>query len=158
MLENTVFDILVYVFDHYMFEELPVSAERGDLARDLEIAGFRGANVERALDWLADLADERERPGLKANERAFRLYSSEEATRLDSSCQGLLLSLERGGILSATQREIVIDRLLALDTEELDLEQVKWVVLMVLSCQPGEEAACERMEDLVYALPEQVPH
>ena len=158
MLENTVFDILVYVFDHYMFEELPVSAERGDLARDLEIAGFRGANVERALDWLADLADERERPGLKANERAFRLYSSEEATRLDSSCQGLLLSLERGGILSATQREIVIDRLLALDTEELDLEQVKWVVLMVLSCQPGEEAACERMEDLVYALPEQVLH
>jgi uncharacterized protein Smg (DUF494 family) len=31
-------------------------------------------------------------------------------------------------------------------------------VLMVLSCQPGQEAACERMEDLVYALPEQVPH
>jgi len=158
MMENTVFDILVYVFDHYMFEELPVSAERADIARDLEIAGFRGANVERALDWLAELADERERPGLKANERAFRLYSVEEAARLDPGCQGLLLSLERGGILSATQREIVIDRLLALDTEELDLEQVKWVVLMVLSCQPGQEAACERMEDLVYALPEQVPH
>ncbi len=158
MMENTVFDILVYVFDHYMFEELPVSAERADIARDLESAGFRGANVERALDWLAELADERERPGLKADERAFRLYSAEEATRLDPGCQGLLLSLERGGILSATQREIVIDRLLALDTEELDLEQVKWVVLMVLSCQPGQEAACERMEDLVYALPEQVPH
>jgi len=158
MMENTVFDILVYVFDHYMFEELPVSAERADIARDLEIAGFRGANVERALDWLAELADERERPGLKANERAFRLYSVEEAARLDPGCQGLLLSLERGGILSATQREIVIDRLLALDTEELDLEQVKWVVLMVLSCQPGQEAACERMEDLVYVLPEQVPH
>jgi Smg protein len=158
MMENTVFDILVYVFDHYMFEELPVSAERADIARDLEIAGFRGANVERALDWLAELADERERPGLKADGRAFRLYSSEEAARLDPGCQGLLLSLERGGILSPTQREIVIDRLLALDTEELDLEQVKWVVLMVLSCQPGQEAACERMEDLVYALPEQVPH
>jgi len=40
----------------------------------------------------------------------------------------------------------------------MDLEQVKWVVLMVLSCQPGQEAACERMEDLVYVLPEQVPH
>ena len=62
MMDNTVFDILVYVFDHYLFEELPVSAERADIARDLEIAGFRGANVERALDWLADLASERERP------------------------------------------------------------------------------------------------
>ncbi len=52
----------------------------------------------------------------------------------------MLLALERGGILSPTQREIVIDRLLALDNEELSLEQVKWVVLMVLSSQPGEEA------------------
>ena len=158
MMENTVFDILVYVFDHYMFEELPVITERADIARDLEIAGFAGVNVERALDWLADLADERERPGLKANECAFRLYSPEESARLDTSCRGLLLSLERGGILSATQREIVIDRLLALDAEELNLEQVKWVVLMVLSCQPGEEFACERMEDLVYELPAQMPH
>jgi Smg protein len=60
MMDNTVFDILVYVFDHYLFEELPVSAERADIARDLESAGFRGASVERALDWLADLASERE--------------------------------------------------------------------------------------------------
>jgi Smg protein len=158
MMENTVFDILVYVFDHYLFEELPVVAERADIARDLESAGFQGANVERALDWLADLADERARPGLRADERAFRLYTNEECERLDAGVRGLLLSLERGGILSATQREIVIERLLALDNEELGLEQVKWVVLMVLSCQPGEEAACERMEDMVYELPAQVPH
>lgn len=157
-MESTVFDILVYVFDHYMFEELPVSAERADIARDLETAGFGGANVERALDWLADLANERERPGLEFNERAFRLYAEQELGRLDPACRGLLLSLERGGILSPTQREIVIERLLALDNEELDLEQVKWVVLMVLSCQPGEEAACERMEDLVYELPGLIPH
>ena len=157
-MESTVFDILVYVFDHYMFEELPVSAERADIARDLETAGFGGANVERALDWLADLADERERPGLDINERAFRLYADQEQGRIDAACRGLLLSLERGGILSPTQREIVIERLLAFDNEELDLEQVKWVVLMVLSCQPGEEAACERMEEMVYELPGLIPH
>ena len=157
-MESTVFDILVYVFDHYMLEELPVSAEREDIARDLETAGFGGANVERALDWLADLANERERPGLDVNERAFRLYAEAESGRLDSACRGLLLALERGGILSPTQREIVIERLLALDTDELNLEQVKWVVLMVLSCQPGEEAACERMEELVYELPGLIPH
>ena len=46
----------------------------------------------------------------------------------------------------------------ALDTEELNLEQVKWVVLMVLSCQPGQEAACARMEDLLYELPGLTPH
>ena len=77
---------------------------------------------------------------------------------MDTACRGLLLALEQSGILSPGQREIVIERLLALDTEELGLEQVRWVVLMVLSSQPGQEAACARMEDLVYDLPGMVPH
>jgi Uncharacterized protein conserved in bacteria len=44
-----------------------------------------------------------------------------------------LFTLERLGILSPQQREIVIERMLALDADELDTEQLKWVVLMVLS-------------------------
>jgi hypothetical protein len=31
-MENTVFDILVYVFDHYLFEDMPAIAERADIA------------------------------------------------------------------------------------------------------------------------------
>jgi len=156
-MDNTVFDILIYVFDRYMLEELPASSERESLVRDLESAGFGGANVERALDWLADLAEERERPNFKGN-GAFRVYAPEETVRLDAQCRGLLISLEAGGILSPGQREIVIDRLLALDTEELDLEQVKWIVLMVLSSQPGEELAYARMEDLVFDDAHRDPH
>jgi Smg protein len=155
MIDNTVFDILIYVFDRYMLEELPASAERESLARDLESVGFAEANVERALDWLADLAEQRERPNLKSSS-AVRVYSAQESARLDSECRGLLTSLESTGILSASQREIVIDRLLALDTEDLDIEQVKWVVLMVLSSQPGQELAYARMEDLVFDDPQHV--
>jgi Smg protein len=162
MIDNTVFDILIYVFDRYMLEELPASAERESLARDLESAGFGEANVERALDWLADLAEQREEGGnlddnLKGSS-SVRVYAPEEMARLDAQCRGLLTSLEAGGILSASQREIVIDRLLALDTDELDLEQVKWVVLMVLSSQPGQELAYSRMEDLVFDDPQHEPH
>ena len=40
--------------------------------------------------------------------------------------------------------------LLALDVEDLNLEQVRWIVLMVLSSQPGQEQACARMETLVF--------
>ena len=58
--------------------------------------------------------------------------------------------LERQGILSPQQREIVIERLVALDADEVDIERLKWVVLMVLSSQPGQEQACARMEDLLF--------
>ena len=164
-MNGTVLDILIYVFDRYMFDEAPEVPEREELARDLESAGFGEANVERALDWLADLAGERHRPALFAVKaaggdgdarpglspgRGLRVYSPQEQSRLPADCRGLLLSLELDEILSPAQREIVIDRLLALEADDLSIDQVKWVVLMVLSSQPGQELACARMETLVF--------
>ena len=54
------------------------------------------------------------------------------------------------GILTPANRELAIDRIMALDSEDFDLEQLKWVVLMVLFKQPGQEAAYAWMEDLVF--------
>jgi Smg protein len=39
---------------------------------------------------------------------------------------------------------------MALDQEELDLDDLKWVVLMVLFNQPGSEAALAWMETQIF--------
>jgi Smg protein len=144
------------VFDQYMMAEQPEVPEREALAADLERAGFGRLNVERALDWLADLASDRSRPDMAS--RALRIYSDDELERISSACRGYLLQLESEGILSPLQREIVIDRLVALDSDEVDIDRLKWLVLMVLSSQPGQEQACARMEDLVFEDPEARPN
>jgi Smg protein len=79
-----------------------------------------------------------------------RVFNSVELARLDTECRGYLVHLEQIGILSPLQREIVIDRLMALGAGEIDVEQVKWVTLMVLFSQADEENAFARMEDLVF--------
>jgi Smg protein len=147
---GSVLDILIYVFDRYMLEEAPDVPERDELARDLERAGFPQTKVERALDWLADLAEDRNGPAIMDSGPAVRVFSESELARLSTECRGFLLTLERLGVLTAQQREVVIDRMLALDADELDTEQLKWVVLMVLSSQPGQEQAFARMENLVF--------
>jgi len=86
------------------------------------------------------------------------VFCEGELSRLSTECRGFLLTLERLGILSPQQREVVIERMLALDADELDTEQLKWVVLMVLSSQPDQEHAFARLEDLVVAEPTGVPH
>jgi len=78
------------------------------------------------------------------------VFSGSEQVRLDTDVRGYLLHLENLGILSVAQREVVIDRLLALEADDIDIEQLKWVVLMVLFSQPGQENAYQRMEDLVF--------
>ena len=144
---GSVLDILIYVFDQYMLAEVPEVPEREALAADLERAGFGRLNVERALDWLADLAGERSRPDLSS--RAMRVFCADELEHISTACRGYLLQLEQQGILSPLQREIVIDRLVALEGDEIDIDRLKWLVLMVLSSQPGQEEAVARMEHLV---------
>ena len=81
MITGSVLDILIYVFDRFMLDEVPQVPERSDLARHLEGRGFAAPNVERALDWLTDLAFIRHRvPPIGAN-AALRVYSDCELTR-----------------------------------------------------------------------------
>jgi Smg protein len=161
MTTGSVLEILIYVFDRYMLEETPEVPQREHLARDLKHAGFAPAKVERALDWLTDLAFGNERVAGEATDSGaagVRVYTDGELARLSTECRGLLLTLERARVLTVQQREIVIERMLALDADEPDTEQLKWVVLMVLSSQPGHELAVERLGRLMTELPLHAPH
>jgi Smg protein len=149
MMKENVLDILIYLFENYIDGDQAPQPDRQLLREELERAGFETPDVERALDWLEGLAGS----GAVATDvtaRAVRIFTGSEQMRLDTDCRGYLLHLGNIGILSSAQREIVIDRLMALEADDIDIEQVKWVVLMVLFSQPGQESAYARMEDLVF--------
>ena len=57
--------------------------------------------------------------------------------------------LEHTGLLDSRSREVIIERIFALDTEEIELEQLKWIILLVLLNQPEQEQAFILVEDLV---------
>ena len=148
-MKESVLDVLMYLFETYMEEEDQPEPDRDILRSELASAGFSGGQIDRALDWLDGLARGEERNETRAPAaRSIRVFNRHEISRLDSSCRGYVMYLEQIGILSAAQRELVIDRLMALDNDEIDVEQIKWVVLIVLFSHPGQEAAYARMEDL----------
>lgn len=153
-MNDSVLDILIYLFENYLdtdvADEAAPQPTRDALREELENAGFAESGIDRALEWLEGLAGETGAPVGDAHMRSFRVFSGYEQARLAIEVRGYILHLENIGILSTQQRELVIDRLLALEAEEIDIEQVKWVVLMVLFSQPGQEQAYQRMEDLVF--------
>ena len=61
------------------------------------------------------------------------------------------MTLERTGILNSVNRELVLDRAIALE-EALSIDKLKWIVLIVLLNMPDEELAFARMEDMIYDL------
>jgi Smg protein len=148
--KDNVLDLLIFLFENYVSTDDGPRPDRGTLKLELDKAGFAEPDIERALEWLDGLSGEQLGKVAEATARAVRVFSSQELTRLDTDVRGYLMYLENVQILSGTQREVVIDRLMALEADEIDIEQVKWVVLMVLFSQPGQESAYAQMEDLVF--------
>jgi Smg protein len=150
-MKETVLDVLMYLFESFVDSEDEPEPNRNELRVELERAGFGEREIDRALEWLDGLNVAEIAPSEAPRGAAMRIYDSGEQERLDAPARGYLLHLEQIGILPPAQRELVIDRLLALDSDEIDIEQIKWVVMMVLFSQPGQEQAYARMEDLVFA-------
>jgi Smg protein len=149
-MKETVLDVLMYLFESFVDSEDEPEPNRNELKEELQRAGFGHREIDRALDWLDGL-NTAEVTSTAPQNAAFRIFDPAEQERLDTPARGYLLHLEQIGILQPVQRELVIDRLLALDNEEIDIEQAKWVVMMVLFSQPGQKEAFAQMEDLVFA-------
>jgi len=127
-----MFDILVYVYEHCRQADLSHDPDR--VARRLSAAGFEDADICAALTWLAGVArvPQHALAPLPELAGAFRAYAPRETDKLDADGRGLLLALERSGILSPQMRERVLERALATADRTLTLEQLKLIVLMVL--------------------------
>ena len=157
-----MFDVLIYLFETYMHNESEMLVDQDKITDDLADAGFYREDINNALNWLealADLQEGQKAPYLyAADPQALRIYTAEEAQRLDTTCRSFILFLEQIQVLHLDTREMVIDRIMALDSNEIDLEDLKWVVLMVLFNIPGYESAYQQMEELLFEVNEGYLH
>lgn len=149
-MKESVLDVLIYLFDHYVEEELEIRPDQEDLKTQLVQAGFADIQVDKAIDWLEGLTTQKDKLDTRAlRSMSIRVFNEIENEKLDVECKGFLLFLEQSGVLDSEDRELVIDRVMALETDLIELQQLKWVVLMVLFNRPGKEAAFAWMEDVV---------
>lgn len=151
-MKENMFDVLLYLFENYMDTSVEWQPGQESLKYELVQAGFPPSEVDKAFAWLEGLVKMREDCSdyPLPSHRSVRTYTEEETRRLSTECRGFMLFLEQVGVLDTITRELVIDRAMALETDEIGLDQIKWVVLMVLFNQPGQEAAYAQMEDLVF--------
>jgi Smg protein len=152
-----MFEILEYLVENYFPSGDYPDAET--LSRRLSAAGFEREEISAALDWLSAL----ERAGhSRVSDRfshsgGFRVYTDQELANTTADTRGFLLFLENAGILNAPQRELIIERIAALEEPGIALERVKLIVLMVLWNQKQPLDAL-LVEELLAAAEERYPH
>jgi Smg protein len=152
-MKENVLDVLMYLFENYMEEGPEFNPDQEALTRELTKAGFARREITKAFSWLEDLTTVRAHPARLARHGAdgsIRHYAPVELKKLGEECRGFLQFMESNGVLDAVTRELIIDRIMALEVEEISLDELKWVMLMVLFNRPGQESAYHLLEDLVF--------
>lgn len=150
VIKQSVVDVLMFLFEQYLGEDNDVIDERDHMQVRLEEVGFEHQEIDRAFDWLEDLATIRDdQDFVPLLQNSVRIFSEEEKDILNEDCIGFIIYLEQSEILTPVTRELVLDRVIALD-HPLDMEQLKWIVMIVLHTHPGEENAFAWMESLVF--------
>ncbi|MGX9419278.1 DUF494 family protein [Vibrio sp. RC27] len=155
-------DILMYLFETYIHSEAELQFDQDELEDELLRAGFRQNDIYKALTWLEELAalqqsDEQSEIASGAT-TSIRIFTDEEMKRINVECRGFLLFLEQIKVLNTETREMVIDRVMGLETAEFELDDLKWIILMVLFNVPGYESAYTMMEEWLYTKEQGILH
>lgn len=157
-----MFDVLIYLFETYVHSELKITINYDRLINDLSDIGFQKKDIYSALHWLKKLSFYKKNVISSVNslskQISTRIYTQEELFIFNSDCRGFMLFLEQLEILTLDTREMIIERVIALDINELNLEDLKWITLIVLFNMPGCETVYRKLENLLFNFKQEVIH
>jgi Smg protein len=126
-----MFEILMYLFESYF--DAGSYPEVDKLERKLSAAGFEEEEISEALTWLSALQQQSPECYPAAIEvQGIRHFAEMEVSRISFEARQFLLFAEQQGFIGAIEREMIIDRAVALQHENLAVDKLKLIMLMVL--------------------------
>jgi Smg protein len=126
-----MFEILMYLFESYF--DAGSYPEPDKLERKLSAAGFEDDDISEALSWLSALQQQNPENYPSRLEHAGQRHFAElELQRTSFEARQFLVFAEQQHLISAIEREMIIDRAVALQQENLALDKLKLIMLMVL--------------------------
>lgn len=142
-------EVLAYLFEQfYNADGLP---DVSQLAKKLSLAGFEGEDIHDAMAWLGELKQIDVAPyrALDVQSGALRSLQPIELARFSDEAAQFLFALDDAKILSAGERELVLDRVWREPEGEVSVERIKLIVLMVI-WQKRDALSNLLIEDLLF--------
>jgi Smg protein len=132
-----MFDILMYLFESYFYAGSYPDSDK--LSLKLSAAGFEDEDIRRTLAWLSGLKQltQADYP-IAINSSGARCYADLEIRRISPEALRFLAFWEQGEMISPVEREMILDRAIALGRENLPLDKIKLITLIVLWNQHEE--------------------
>ncbi|MDX1915626.1 MAG: DUF494 domain-containing protein [Methylophilus sp.] len=130
-------EVLIFMFQNY-FGTQPIinhaAVEEDHLAQELSQAGFDHHDIVGAFDWYKQLRHliSHSYHEYQSSPMSIRIYTEKECERIDAESFRFIGFLERANVILPNERDLIIDRAMALKQQDITIEEIRWITMMVL--------------------------
>lgn len=144
-------NVLLYLFEHHLVDNEMFTEDLVDTQQQLIAEGFTPQSIQQALNWLKELHYQHKEAVLvnSVAKESIRIWLPAEQHKLSPDGMAFLLKLESQGVISPELREVIIDRAMALTAPLLEVEQLKWVTLIVMYHYQQEDFSVPWLEHVL---------
>lgn len=129
-------EVLIFIYQNYWDKPQTQGLKETDeaiMAFELSQAGFGHQEILHAVDWVKALHRSVQQTPYLSHPDAIRIYCAQERAMISDDSLNFLALLVRSQIISAYERDVIIDRTLMLSQTQMTLEDIRWVTMMVIA-------------------------
>jgi len=144
-----MFEVLVFMFENYFANQ--AMPDESTLEQELSEAGFKHSDILGAVDWYEGMKSMLNASAFQYSHHktATRIFTISELKKINTESLGFLIFLQQAEVINDMERDLIIDRAMALKQALITIEETRCIVMMVLSNQ-GREQDYSFVEDALF--------
>ena len=117
------------------------------IEQELSAAGFDQGDILGAFDWFQQMKSIEGTYSHKTS--ALRAFTAAEINKISTESLGFIMFLQQANVINDVERELIIDRAMALKQIEIKIEETRWITMMAL-WNKGREKDYLFVEDALF--------
>jgi len=144
-----MFEVLVFMFENYFANHAMPDDEV--MEQELFAAGFEQSDILGAFDWFQEMKSLLNASSISYShtKTAMRAFTESELNKINTESLGFIIFLQQANVINDVERDLIIDRAMALKQIEIHIEETRWITMMAL-WNKGREKDYLFVEDALF--------
>jgi Smg protein len=127
-----MFEVLVFMFENYIAHHTLPNNEV--MTQELSAAGFEQPDIVGAVDWFHHLKTMQIQPVPEYSHQhtSLRQLTDRELKKINLESLSFVLFLQQAGVINDVERDLILDRAMALKQEHIAIEEMRWITMIAL--------------------------
>ncbi|MDF2690318.1 MAG: hypothetical protein K0S29_173 [Gammaproteobacteria bacterium] len=148
IVKANIFNLLIQLFEAMGTSRQNDAEYFQYCVKTLKAAGLSQHDLNHALTWLDKFSKDKQ-TDISHHRAALRVFSEQECRKINLQGRSFLLQLVQFGAIDAHTLEHILDCAMDLEVTEINLNQLKWIVVMLASAEFKNQAYAEWLEHTI---------